>query len=165
MLFGHKAFETGASCLLLMVQGQLAQATLGHFLIASETGVLTVFPLLGITWTRHARLFSNRWVSAAICGCLRLFRGRLHTRFTLPGGIYRGRFHRSRDLCVIRCCFVHSGRKADRSAGRSISGTLRFRMSGCDCVHLDGAMIARLADPKSYNQTEIARRLADLVSL
>jgi len=69
-LFGHKAVETGAACLLLMVQGQLAQATLGHFLIASETGVLTVFPLLGITWTRHARHFSNRWVSAlfvAVC--------------------------------------------------------------------------------------------------
>ena len=70
MLFGHKAVETGAACLLLMVQGQLAQATLGHFLIASETGVLTVFPLLGITWTRHARHFSNRWLSAllvAVC--------------------------------------------------------------------------------------------------
>jgi hypothetical protein len=70
MLFGHKAVETGAACLLLMVQGQLAQATLGHFFIASETGILTVFPLLGMTWTRHARHFSNRWVSAllvAVC--------------------------------------------------------------------------------------------------
>jgi uncharacterized membrane protein len=73
MLFGHKAVEAGAACLLLMVQGQLAQATLGHFLIASETGILTVFPLLGITWTRHARHFSNRWASAVFVGVCAFF--------------------------------------------------------------------------------------------
>ena len=70
-LCGHKAVEVGGACLVLMVQGQLAQATLGHFLIASQTGVLAVFPLLGITLTRHARLFANRWISAtfvAVCG-------------------------------------------------------------------------------------------------
>ena len=53
-----------------MVQGQLGQATLGHFLIASKTGALTVFPLLGITLTRLARHFANRWLSAtfvAVC--------------------------------------------------------------------------------------------------
>src|SRR5437868_980924 len=65
MLCGHKATETGAACLLFMVQGQLGQATLAHFLIASKTGVLTVFPLLAITLTRHARHFANRWMSAA----------------------------------------------------------------------------------------------------
>jgi len=37
ILCGHKAIETGAACLLLMVQGQLAQATASHFLIASES--------------------------------------------------------------------------------------------------------------------------------
>jgi len=70
MLCGHKAIETGAACLLFMVQGQLGQATLGHFLIASKTGALTVFPLLGITLTRYARHFGNRWMSAlfvAVC--------------------------------------------------------------------------------------------------
>src|SRR5262245_43763308 len=67
-LCGHKAVETGAACLLLMLQGQLGQATLSHFRIASETGVLTVFPLLGITLTRHARHFSNRWASAMLVG-------------------------------------------------------------------------------------------------
>jgi len=72
-LFGHKAVETGAACLLLMVQGQLAQATLGHFLIASETGILTVFPLLGITLTRHAHFFTNRWVSAAFVAVCSFF--------------------------------------------------------------------------------------------
>src|SRR5262245_49397406 len=70
VLCGHKAVETGTVCLLLMVQGQLVQATLEHFLVASQTGILTVFPLLGITWTRHARHFANRWTSAllvAVC--------------------------------------------------------------------------------------------------
>jgi hypothetical protein len=69
-LCGHKVVETAATCLVFMVQGQLGQATLSHFLIASETGVLTVFPLLGITLTRFARHFVNRWVSAlfvAVC--------------------------------------------------------------------------------------------------
>lgn len=69
-LCGHKAVEAGAACLLLMVQGQLAQITLGHLLIASKTGILTVFPLVGITLTRFARHFANRWMSAfllAIC--------------------------------------------------------------------------------------------------
>jgi len=68
MLCGHKAVETGAACLILMVQGQLAQATASHFLIASETGLLTVFPLLGITWTRYARHYTNRWLSALFVG-------------------------------------------------------------------------------------------------
>jgi hypothetical protein len=42
----------------------------GHFLIASQTGILTVFPLVGITLTRYAHHFANRWISAglvAIC--------------------------------------------------------------------------------------------------
>src|SRR5262249_21745139 len=70
-LCGHKAVETGAACLFFMLQGQIAQATLGHFVIASKTGALTVFPLLGITLTRFARHFANRWISAtfvAACG-------------------------------------------------------------------------------------------------
>jgi hypothetical protein len=69
-LCGHKAVETGFACLMFMVQGQVGEATLSHFLIASQTGLLTVFPLLGITLTRHARHFANRWISAlfvAVC--------------------------------------------------------------------------------------------------
>jgi predicted membrane-bound mannosyltransferase len=69
-LAGHKAVETGAACLLFMVQGQLAQATSSHLVIASQTGALTVFPLLGITLTRQARHFNNRWMSATLlAGC------------------------------------------------------------------------------------------------
>src|ERR1041385_9363393 len=67
-LCGHKAVETGAACLMLMVQGQLGQATLAHLFIASKTGVLTVFPLLGLTLTRQARHFVNRWISAMFVG-------------------------------------------------------------------------------------------------
>ena len=69
-LLGHKAAETGAACLVLMVQGQIAQTTLSHFLVATETGLLTVLPLLGVTLTRHAHHFANRWTAAilvAIC--------------------------------------------------------------------------------------------------
>jgi len=85
MLCGHKAVETGAACLLLMVQGQLAQATLGHFLVASETGVLTVFPLLGITLTRYARHFANRWASAAFVGVCAFFADAVIHRSHYPG--------------------------------------------------------------------------------
>ena len=69
-LLGHKAVETSGACLLLMTQGQIAMATVGHFVLASETGLLTVFPLIGLTLTRHAHHFANRWTSAifvAIC--------------------------------------------------------------------------------------------------
>jgi len=72
-LCGHKVVETGFACFMFMVQGQVSETTLGHFLIASQTGVLTVFSLLGITLTRHARHFANRWVSAlfvAVCAFL-----------------------------------------------------------------------------------------------
>jgi hypothetical protein len=84
-LCGHKAVETGAACLLLMVQEQLAQATLGHFLIASETGILTVFPLLGITLTRHARHFANRWISGAFVAVCSFFADALIHSSHYPG--------------------------------------------------------------------------------
>jgi hypothetical protein len=72
-LLGHKAAETAGTCLLLMVQGQVAQVTLGHFAIASQTGLLTVFPLLGITLTRYAHHFTNRWISAALVAVCSFF--------------------------------------------------------------------------------------------
>src|SRR5262245_33205176 len=84
-LCGHKAVETGAACLLLMVQGQLTEATLGHFLIASKTGALTVFPLLGITLTRHARHFANRWVSAVFVSVCAFFADALIHGSHYPG--------------------------------------------------------------------------------
>jgi hypothetical protein len=85
MLFGHKAVEAGAACLILMVQGQLAQATASHFLIASETGILTVFPLLGITWTRYARHYTNRWISALLVGLCAFIADAVIHRSHYPG--------------------------------------------------------------------------------
>ena len=57
-------------CVLLMVQGNLAGVTLTHLAIASKTGLLGVFPLLGVTFTRYSRHLANRWISSglvAIC--------------------------------------------------------------------------------------------------
>jgi hypothetical protein len=68
-LCGHKAVEAGTVCVLLMVHGQLAMVTLAHVGIASKTGLMAVFPALGITFTRYARHFArhfaNRWTSSA----------------------------------------------------------------------------------------------------
>ena len=72
-LLGHKAAETASTCLLQMVQGQIAQTTPGQFVLASDTRPLTVFPLIGLALTRNNRHFTNRWTSAtfvAICSFL-----------------------------------------------------------------------------------------------
>lgn len=66
VLCGHKAVEIGAACLLLMVQGDLAGVTLAHLAIASKTGLLAVSPVLGVTFTRYARYFGNKWISSAL---------------------------------------------------------------------------------------------------
>jgi len=63
---GHKAVEIGAVCVLLMVQGDLAGVTLTHLGIAAKTGLLGVFPILGVTFTQYARHLSNRWTSSAL---------------------------------------------------------------------------------------------------
>jgi hypothetical protein len=68
VLCGHKAFEAGAVCLVLMVQGQIMDATLSHLLIAAKTGLLAMSPALGLTFTRHARHFGNKWATAMFFG-------------------------------------------------------------------------------------------------
>ena len=68
VLCGHKAVEAGAVCLLLMVQGDLAGITLTHLGIATQTGLLAVFPALWLTFTRFAQHFANRWTSSAFLG-------------------------------------------------------------------------------------------------
>ena len=67
-LCGHKAVEAGAVCLLLMVQGNLAEATLAHFAVAAKTGLLAVSPVLAVTFTQQARHFVNRWTAALFLG-------------------------------------------------------------------------------------------------
>jgi hypothetical protein len=53
-----------------MVQGQVADLTRLHFGIAAKTGMLAMFPALGLTFTRYARHLANRWTSAVIlAGC------------------------------------------------------------------------------------------------
>lgn len=64
-LCGHKAVETGAVCLALMVQGHIAAITLGHLGLASKTGLLAVAPVLVLTLTRYARHLANRWTASA----------------------------------------------------------------------------------------------------
>src|SRR5436190_22885513 len=64
-LCGHKAVEAGAVCLVLMVQGHLADVTVAHFAIAAKTGLLAVSPVLAVTFSRYVRHFLNRWTSAA----------------------------------------------------------------------------------------------------
>jgi hypothetical protein len=68
VLCGHKAVEAGAICLVLMVQGHLAEITLVHFAIATKTGLLAVFPALVVTFTQYARHFANRWTSSVFLG-------------------------------------------------------------------------------------------------
>jgi hypothetical protein len=68
VLCGHKAVEAGAVCIILMVQRQLLDITLAHVLIAAKTGLIAVSPALGLTFTRYARHFLNRWTSAALLG-------------------------------------------------------------------------------------------------
>jgi hypothetical protein len=65
--------EAGAVCLLLMVQGQLAMVTASHFEIAAKTGLLAVSPALGVTFTRYASHFANRWISSACLGICTFF--------------------------------------------------------------------------------------------
>jgi integral membrane sensor domain MASE1 len=68
VLCGHKAVEAGAVCALLMVQGHLGMITMTHVEIASKTGVLAVAPVLGVSFTKYARHFANRWMSSALVG-------------------------------------------------------------------------------------------------
>ena len=68
VLCGHKAVEAAAVCLVLMVQGNLMAITLTHLSLASRTGLLAVFPAVGLTFTRYARHFANRWTSSLFFG-------------------------------------------------------------------------------------------------
>ena len=66
VLCGHKAVEAGAVCMLLMVQGQLVAITATHLATAGKTGLLAILPVLGVSFTRHAQHFVNRWTTSAL---------------------------------------------------------------------------------------------------
>ena len=117
MLCGHKAVETGAACLVFMVQGQLGQATLGHFLIAAKTGVLTVFPLLGITLTRHARHFANRWMSAIFVGACAFFADAVIHESHYPGAYTEALFTAAGAFALsVLLSYTALGKRIDRLA-------------------------------------------------
>ena len=68
ILCGHKAVEAAAVCVVLMVQGHLADVTLAHLLIATKTGLLAVSPVLGMTFTPYARHLANKWTASTVLG-------------------------------------------------------------------------------------------------
>ena len=49
--------------------------------------MLTVFPLLGITWTKHAKYLAHRWTSAVLVGTCAFFADAV-----IHGSHYRGKF-------------------------------------------------------------------------
>ncbi len=51
-----------------MVQGHLVDITLAHFVIAAKTGLLAIFPVLGVSFSRYAKHLVNRWTSSALAG-------------------------------------------------------------------------------------------------
>ena len=85
VLCGHKAVEVGAVCLVLMVQGNLGEVTLAHFLIATKTGLWAISPALGITFTRYARHLVNRWTSSAFLGLCTFLADALSHESHYPG--------------------------------------------------------------------------------
>jgi hypothetical protein len=116
-LCGHKIVETGAACLLFMVQGQLSEATFGHFLIASKTGVLTVFPLLGITLTRHARHFTNRWMSALFVAACAFFADAIIHESHYPGAYTEAAFTAAGAFVLsVIVSYTPIGKQVDRLA-------------------------------------------------
>jgi len=59
--------EATPACLLVMVQGNIWLATLGHLQKALETGFITGLGVLILSLLTH-RLFSNKFVVAGITG-------------------------------------------------------------------------------------------------
>jgi hypothetical protein len=116
-LVGHKAVEAGGACLLLMVQGQIAQVTVGHFAIASQTGLLTVAPLVGITLTRFARHFGNRWTSATLVAVCSFFADALIHGSHYPGKLTEAALTAVGTFAIsIAVSYTPLGKKIDRLA-------------------------------------------------
>ena len=60
-------FEATPACLLIMVQGNIWLATVGHLIKAVETGLITALGVLILSLFTH-RWFSNKYVVAGITG-------------------------------------------------------------------------------------------------
>ena len=61
--------EATPACLLVMVQGNIWLATMGHLQKALETGFLTGLGVLVLSFFSH-RWFSNQYIVAAITGAM-----------------------------------------------------------------------------------------------
>lgn len=85
LLLGHKAVEVGVVCLLVMVKGHVGDITVTHLVIATKTGLLTVCPAFGLTFTRYARHFANRWSSSAFVGFCTFFADAVMHQSHYPG--------------------------------------------------------------------------------
>jgi hypothetical protein len=121
VLCGHKAVEVAAVCLLLMVQGDLAGVTLTHLAIATKTGILGVFPLLGVTFTQHARHLADRWTSSALVAASTFFADAAMHASHYPGAYTEaaltafGAF-----LFSLAISFTPLGKRIDRLAERFV---------------------------------------------
>jgi hypothetical protein len=85
VLCGHKAVEAGAVCLLLMVQGNLLALTPAHFELAGETGLLAIFPVLVLSFTRYARHLANKWTCSVFLGVCAFLADTIAHRSHYPG--------------------------------------------------------------------------------
>jgi len=71
--------------MLLMVQGRLTEMGLVHLALATKTGLLAVSPALGITFTRYAKHFVNRWTTSLFFGACTFFADALVHESHYPG--------------------------------------------------------------------------------
>jgi hypothetical protein len=117
VLFGHKAVEAAAVCMILMVQGDLAAITMTHLAIATKTGVLAVIPALIVTFTTYVRHFVNRWTTSAFFGVCTFAADALVHQSHYPGELTEaaltglGAF-----VFSIAVSYTPVGRKIDRLA-------------------------------------------------
>jgi len=117
VLCGHKAVEVAAVCVLLMVQGDLADVTLTHLAIAGKTGLLGVFPLVGVTFTQHARHLANRWTSSALVGGCTFFADAAVHRSHYPGAYTEAVLTAIGAFCFsLAISFTPLGKRIDRLA-------------------------------------------------
>ena len=106
-----------------MVQGQLAEATLTHFLTASKTGALTVFPLIAITLTRLARHFSNRWISGMFVAACAFIADAIVHESHYPGAYTEAAFTAAGTFALsILVSYTRFGKHVDRLAEAFVNG-------------------------------------------
>ena len=92
------------------------------FLMASKTGTLTLFPLIGISLTRYARHFASRWISALFVAACSFFADALIHESHYPGAYTEAAFTAAGAFALSVIVSYTPLGKTDRSSCRSISG-------------------------------------------